>query len=486
MSRLSTGVSLIVISLQATSVCGAADKTSLSVVSNADWPAFKMIADRGVEALKSRGYAAQQVVFSGEKHSPNVFEKSGLADNPNRKQFIKQVTALLKDDAKSNVLQLVDHGSMSAGSELPSAKKQYQQSIYLPGYKIPMSEISQLVKDNKRPSKNLKVIASMCFAGGIHQIAVDNPNTCSLSAVDKDTYRMHKGVMNPFDGAVLGRLSERSGTLFDSYIAGVHADLLNHGRAKLSSMYYAQKVIGGQSMSDDVPVETNLSEHLTAMDKTLKGSKFGSGMATDAVSTPAFSMGGMMPGPFGGMMDPPEMSRAPSSGILPTDSCQTESGLAAITKIGNALNKLESASELKLELDEKDVRVLPPQYQTAYRNLHETMQVRFAKASEDLQAKRKQVARIRELWTQKSAAYQNCLKKEKEAAPCDKLYGPEFLTTNASVRRELSEVQAGIPEIQKYANVIRNFRNVATVLQTGSSEQKAKMNELLACESEPL
>ncbi len=485
MSRLSTGLS-IVMSLLASSVSGAADKTSLSVVSNADWPAFKMIADRGVEALKGRGYAAQQVVFSGEKHSPNVFEKSGLADNPNRKQFIKQVTALLKDDAKSNVLQLVDHGSMSAGSELSRTKMQFEAALYLPGYKIPLSEISQLVKDNKRPSKNLKVIASMCFAGGVHQLAVDNPKTCSLSAVDKATYRLYPGEMNPFDKAVLGRMSERGATLFDSYIAGVQADMMNHGRAKLSSMYYAQKVIGGPSMYDDVPVETSLSEHLTAMDETLNGSKFGSGMAPNAASMPAYSMGGMMPGPFGGMMAPPEMGRAPSSGKLPTDSCQTESGLAAIKKIGNALNKLASASELKLELDEKDVRALPLPYQTAYRNLHQTMQGRFAKASEDLQAKMKQVARIRELWNQKSAAYQNCLKKEKEAEPCDKLYGPEFLTTNASVRRELSEVQAGIPEIQKYANVIRNFKNVATVLQTGNPEQKAKMNELLACESEPL
>jgi len=207
-------------------------------------------------------------------------EYNKLQNKKDLKKILKKVGEGLSGEDTVNFF-IYGHG-FAAKSEL----KPETSGIVLSEGKLRHKEFENLVWEYIPFGANVKVIAPYCFSGGIHELSMSRPNTCSAAATDFRTPSTGEndifGTSNTYASKITYMLySQPKESLENLHLITAESDFWNDRNGRLSSMDYLRRLFKTppykktqgfiDRLFSDYPLKTNLynpiEKHCEGLDK---------------------------------------------------------------------------------------------------------------------------------------------------------------------------------------------------------------------------
>lgn len=463
------------------SVAAALNKSSLTIVTHADWSGFTKTADALTPLFQQAGYSNSALIFNTKEPAKNRTSGDPL------KVIDQQVMEMMRDGKKESVLYLLDHAWFD--DKNPRHPGSNQTGMYISGEKgkpytrLYMSNLAEDVKKNKPIDKKLKLIGDFCYGNSVHEVSIANKNTCSLgmgdveiSYVTSEANETSKRIISNFTDKKNDFNRDGKASLLDSYLIlalnnNSFSDYEASGKdnlysMSLSSMHYAQLLTGKPNSfaryenKDDQGIEGTLQEIQAAM----------------------FACKEIDPENVTGLTD---SESAQLRGVkVKCELCtRAESTQADVLKkvdpILEALKKEGPTYRLTAQEWEK----LPIDYQNAFKAILEAAKKNFANDQKIIERVLDQMKGLRSKWKQLSSEYQDCV--EGKVANCNKSkLQIELLQTNAKIRTEVAKIRDQITFFKKPYFMLQRFKVLARALNEAKPAEVAKLKELMACERE--
>jgi len=148
-------------------------------------------------------------------------------------------------------IYLNDHGDAptSATDAISGSVVLYGRDLSLFPPELKDTELLQMIAQDVPEGTPVKIVAQLCYSGGLNEIAFALPNVCSATSTD---FRSMGYVKTQYSHGFWAQASQGK-SLLESHFAGLLADTYNQKRGQTSSMAYVDKVLheGPYNPSDE-------------------------------------------------------------------------------------------------------------------------------------------------------------------------------------------------------------------------------------------
>ncbi len=459
----------------------ALDKSSLTVVTHADWPGFTKTADALTPLFQQGGYSNTPLIFNTKEPVKNRTPGIPL------EVIQKEVANMMGDGKKDSILYLLDHAWFD--DKNPRHPGTPQTGMYISGEKgkpyvrLYMSNLAEDIKKIKPAEKRLRLIGDFCYGNSVHEVSIANKNTCSLGMGDVEI--SYVGMeSNETSKAMISNITDKKNdfnkngkaSLLESYLLLAlnnvsYSDFGAPGKdnlysMSLSSMHYAQLLTGKPNSfarhenKDDQGLEGTLQELQAAM---FACKEIDSNNVTGLTDAEVSQLRGV---------------KAKCELCTRAESTQADV-LKKLDPILEALKKDGPTYRLSPAEWEK----LPLDYQNAFKLILENAKKNFAGDQVIIEKMLGQIKGLRTKWNQLSDEYQSCIEEKTKDCSKSKLQ-LELLETNGKIRAEIAKIRDKISFFRKPYFILQKFKVLAKALSEAKPNEVAKLKELMACEQD--
>lgn len=179
-------------------------------------------------------------------------------------RILKKIREIGADKANKDSLLLFinDHGDSSGYSRDPM-----ETGIYLPkGNVFTNADMLQALQREIPKSRKVKIVATQCYAGGMHELAFRMPNVCVFAATSKDSLADYVPGREAYESIFLKALREGASP-YEAQQKAALLDFFNEGRGQSSSAAYVDFVLkkGAYAPEGRKPPK-NFTERLRELD----------------------------------------------------------------------------------------------------------------------------------------------------------------------------------------------------------------------------
>lgn len=394
--------------------------------SSRETKSFRESSAKAFEASQASGREVSAAIADGQWKMKDTPTQPLMSEEDLRSAI--HAAAKNVKPGESLSIALIDHGGPPDKHEDPASATFI---LYNKGWnywtgkdvKVSYRRIGEIIKKEIPADVTVKLVSSLCFSGGVHEIAETLPNVCSASSVDFASMtsvflNLGSSENEIYQLSMWDHLKfNPKSSLQDMHFSAVNVDFDNAGRGMLSSLAYVDKI---------------LKEG--AFDPKARGDlKIDRKDVTEGQTTP------------------------PTTADLEADWFQNpECNCKGLDRLTLQVENIEKTLFV-VPLGEQPLE-LPKEYRAAF-------------------------AKLKEAWSQSKDALHRGLRSQSEAyAKLPNKDPGAFLKSRAPLDDRLSPEKRFL----YFARSFSRFERVAKFLKVATPEQKKIFSRLLKCESEPL